>query len=91
MLAWGINATSWDDSVDIAFIKTDPDFNPPRDRHVMTTWHDNETIEDVIGFAIHNTNFDSHDFHDYLALMIGTNSETESELLRAIHNQLATA
>ncbi len=29
MLAWGINATSWDDSVDIAFINTDPDFNPP--------------------------------------------------------------
>lgn len=91
MLAWGRNATSWDDSVDLAIISTDPDFNPSEERHVMTTWHDNETIEDVIGFAIHNTNFDSHDFHDYLALMIGTNSENESELLRAIHNQLATA
>ena len=90
MLAWGINAISWDTSVDIAFINTDPDFNPPNDRHVMTTWHDHETIRDVVWFALMNTNFDSHEFHDYLALMIGTNSEIESELIAAIRSQLAS-
>jgi len=88
VLAWGHNATSWDDSVDMAFISTDADFNPPSDRHVMTTWHDNDTIADVIWFAIHNTNFNSHDFRDYLALMIGTNPDIESDVLQAIHDQL---
>ncbi|MCA9237973.1 MAG: hypothetical protein KDA44_21015 [Planctomycetales bacterium] len=88
MLAWGINATSWDDSVDIAFIETDPDFNPPDDRHVMTTWHDNETIHDVVWFALMNTNFDSHDFQHYLALMIGTDRNIESELITTIQKQL---
>ncbi len=57
----------------------------------MTTWHDNETIHDVIGFALMNTNFDFHKFHDYLALMIGTNPEIESELIAAIQNQLVRA
>lgn len=88
MLAWGINATSWEDSVDIAFINIDPVFNPPDDRHVMTTLHDNETIHDVVGFALMNTNFDFHEFHDFLALMIGTTPEIESELIAAIQNQL---
>lgn len=89
MLAWGANASSWDDSVDIAFMNTDHNFNPPDDRHVMTTWHDNETIHDVVWFALMNTNFDSHDFHDYLALMIGANPDIEAELLATIQSQLA--
>jgi len=90
MLAWGINATSWDSSVDIAFINTDPDFNPPDDRHVMTTWHDNETIDEVVWFALMNTNFDFHEFHDYLALMIGDNPKIESEVLAAIRSTIVT-
>jgi hypothetical protein len=90
MLAWGMNATSWDDSVDIAFLKTDPDFQPPDDRQVITTWHDKQTIHDVVWFALQNTNFDSHNFHEYLALMIGTNTEIESELLATIQNQFAS-
>ncbi len=89
MLAWGTDASSWDDSVDIAFISTDPNFDPPDDRHVMTTWHNDETIEDVVWFALMNTNFDAHDFHDYLALMIGANPDIEAEVLATIRSQLA--
>ncbi len=90
MLAWGINASSWDDSVDYAFLATNPDYNPPDDRHVITTWHDDETIEDVIWFALLNASFDSHDFHDYLALVIGTNAEIEAELLATIRRRLVS-
>ena len=89
MLAWGSNASSWDDSVDIAFINTDPNFNPPDDRHVMTTWHNDETLDDVVWFALMNTNFDSHEFHDYLALMIGANPDIETESPASIQSQLA--
>lgn len=90
VLAWGIDSSSWDDSVDMAFIATDPEFNPPNDRMVMTTWHDNETIDDVVWFALMNTNFDCHKFHDYLALMIGDSPEIESEVLSAIRSKLVT-
>ena len=89
MLAWGDNASSWDDSVDMAFIGTDPNFDPPHDRLVMTTWHDKETIHDVVWFALTNTDFDAHDFHDYLALLIGGNPEIEAELVATIKSQLA--
>lgn len=85
----GHNASSWDDSVDSAFIDTDTDFDPPDDRLLMTTWHDGEAISDVVSFALMNTNFDTHHFHDYLALMIGHN-EIEAELLATIQNQLGT-
>lgn len=89
MLAWGTNASSWDDSVDMAFINTDPNFDPPSDRLVMTTWHDIETIQEVVWFALKNTNFATHDFRDYLALMVGENPEIEAELVATIKSQLA--
>jgi hypothetical protein len=51
MMAWGKDCSSWDDSVDHANLE---DFNYgeiPDDRFVMTTWHDNEPIEDVFWFC----------------------------------------
>ncbi|CAD77598.1 MAG TPA: hypothetical protein DDX19_01970 [Rhodopirellula baltica] len=90
VLAWGVDSSSWDDSVDWAFIATDPEFNPPNDRMVMTTCHDNETIDDVICFALRSTNFGLHKSHDYLALMIGNSSEIESDVLSAIRSKLIT-
>ncbi len=89
MLAWGADASSWGDSLDMAFISTDPNFDPPDDRHVMTTWHNNETIQNVVWFALKNTNLDARVFHDYLALMIGANPDIEAELLATIKSQLA--
>lgn len=88
MLAWGINASTWDDSVDMAYLNTDPNFSPPDDRHVMTTWHDNESLDTVVWFALANTNFDSHHFCDFMVVMIGANPKTETKLLRAIQNQV---
>jgi hypothetical protein len=51
MMAWGQVCSSWDDSVDHANLE---DFNYgeiPDDRFVLTTWHDNEPIEDVFWFC----------------------------------------
>lgn len=90
MLACGHNATSWDDSVDWAYIESDPDFDPSGDRFVMTTWHDHETLEELILFALTCTNFESHHFHEYLALMIGPGADIESELRTAIRSQMVS-
>jgi hypothetical protein len=51
MMAWGPDCSSWDDSVDWANLA---DFNYGDildDRFVMTTWHENEPLEDVFWFA----------------------------------------
>ena len=50
MMAWGPNCTRWDDSVDYAQIAKYPDGAPDPD-FVMTTWHEDETLEEVFWFA----------------------------------------
>ncbi len=52
-LAWGHECSIWDDAVDWANIDA-VDFKPtPPERFVMTTWHEDETIEEVFWFARH--------------------------------------
>jgi hypothetical protein len=56
MLAWGRACSSWDDSVDYANLEAF-DYGPiPDERSVMTTWHEDESLSDVMNFAKHNMN-----------------------------------
>lgn len=59
MMAWGINSTSWDDSVDMANIERFNFEGVPEDESVMTTWHDSDPLNDVFWFckqdAVHPT------------------------------------
>ena len=51
MMAWGNDCSSWDDSVDYANMEQF-DLKPiPKDKDVMTTWHENETISQVFDFS----------------------------------------
>ena len=50
MLAWGLNCSTWDDSVDWANLEHF-DYEVPKDAHVMTTWHENDTLPEVFKFA----------------------------------------
>ena len=53
MLAWGHDCSGWDDAVDWSSISAF-DFKPiPPERFVMTTWHEDESIEEVFWFATH--------------------------------------
>jgi hypothetical protein len=51
MLAWGRECSSWDDSVDYANLETFNYDDIPDERHVMTTWHENETLSEVFDFV----------------------------------------
>jgi hypothetical protein len=51
MMAWGDQCTSWDDSVDIANIELFNYKEIPEDQFVMTTWHQDEPVEEVFWFA----------------------------------------
>ncbi len=72
----------------MAYLSTSPDFNPPDERFVMTTWHENETIPDVLSSALNSTDFDSHSFKKYLALVIGKNASVVDAIHSAIVSQL---
>ena len=61
------------DAVDIEVAKQhldDPDVDAQA-AHVMTTWHEDESADDVAFFFVFNTNFD-HDFERYLVLHVGS-------------------
>ena len=49
MMAHGDECSLWDDSVDIANLEAfDWNFDDiPEDKHVTTTWHENESLEEV--------------------------------------------
>ncbi|GER12316.1 MULTISPECIES: DUF7684 family protein [Variovorax] len=53
MMAWGLDCTLWDDSVDWANIGQFPFEDIPEDRFVVTTWHDSDPLDEVFYFCKH--------------------------------------
>ena len=53
MAAWGIACTTWDDSVDEANLIAYDWGEIPEDRAVMTSWHDDESLDEATFFAKH--------------------------------------
>jgi hypothetical protein len=83
-LCFGHRCTTWDDSIDYAFICSDADFNPPDSRFVMTTWHEDEPIDDVIFQFRWNTTFDDFTPSRFLTLFVGENIVLEKETLKLL-------
>ncbi len=50
MMVWGNECSSWDDSVDFASLEIYNYDEIPDESSVMTTWHDNESLEEVFWF-----------------------------------------
>jgi hypothetical protein len=69
--AGGLQGTLWDDAVDYAYMATDPQFNPPDETFVMTTWHDDKSLADVLWFSFHTAAFDDLWWNHLLVLWIG--------------------
>lgn len=51
MMAWGVNCSVWDDAVDHATRKFYDPGEIPDEGFVMTTWHTDETLEEVFWYA----------------------------------------
>jgi hypothetical protein len=83
----GFNCSSWDDSVDWAYLATDDDYDPPDETLVMTSWHEKESISEVIFFGLNGTNFDDHNFEKYLILFVGYKKDLKNEIEKAIQSQ----
>jgi len=50
MMAWGRECSAWDDSVDKANCERFDCGDIPDGQFVMTTWHDDDSLEDVSHF-----------------------------------------
>jgi len=84
IVAAGTECKRWHDIADEQFFAQFPT-EPERDANVvMTSWHAGESPEDVILFLVYGTNFEEHDFTEYLVLQFGDDDMVESRLNAAI-------
>lgn len=78
MMAWGLECSSWDDSVDWACIAKHDYEEMPKDQFVMTTWHENETLNEVFFYAKNCALHDIVQLDNLMVLNISTsNKENE--------------
>ncbi|AYO54872.1 DUF7684 family protein [Acinetobacter wuhouensis] len=51
-LAWGYDCSLWDDALDWSYLEScNYELPDDEDYQLMTSWHENETLEDVMEFA----------------------------------------
>lgn len=79
MMAWGQDCSLWDDSVDTANLIAFNWSEIPEDNFVMTTWHENETLEDVFWYAKFAAIHSTVELNNILVLDIGY-SHREAEI-----------
>ncbi len=86
-VCFGYECSLWDDALDWAFMVSDPDCNPPDDRFVMTSWHEDEPLEDVIFFFLQATACGDFTPQNFIVLMIGDGPA--EEIAAAVRSELA--
>jgi hypothetical protein len=89
MMAWGPDCSSWDDSVDWADLEA-RNFEDDDQTFVMTTWHDNESLESVFWYSQNCANFSYDDIELPQALIVHIGqTDREAEML-ALFERSAT-
>lgn len=84
MMAWGENCSAWDDSVDIANLEHFGFGDIPIDRDVMTTWHTEESLDEVFFFAKQHASHPTVDLQKTLLIHISAISK-EPEFVQAFN------
>lgn len=67
----GYECSTWDDSIDFALLEKFQYGKVPDEHFVMTSWHENESIDDILSFFILNTSFDYFNPEKYVIIQIG--------------------
>lgn len=78
-MAWGFDCSLWDDSVDYANLERFDYGEVPDEQFVMTTWHENQSLEEVLRFAKYDAikSYDDRQLDDLLILDIGGEDRAE--------------
>jgi len=71
MIAWGKDCGSWDDSVDMANLRQFEFGEIPNEHFIMTTWHEKETLREVMEFARLSAHHPNVELDRLLLLHIG--------------------
>jgi hypothetical protein len=84
MLTWGVDCTTWDDSVDYAHLeKYDYDYEQiPKDDFVITTWHPDQPLAEAFFFAKENAAHPDFELNRTIILDISKDDRSD-QMLRA--------
>lgn len=85
---WGEDCELLHDIVDEAYLATDPDFNPPDETMVMTTWYTAEPIEGPVNYLLYLSNFDNLAFKNFVVFALGADPAKEQSVRDAIRQEL---
>lgn len=80
--SWGVNCSSWDDSIDLAAIEIGEKCENDRELLVMTTWHQNESISEFFDFVKRLAVHPNLDLQDLVVVEISINSN-KNRLMQA--------
>lgn len=89
MCAWGLDAGSWDDSVDWASRRLNGADELSYDTWVMTTWHDRETLDEVFWYAGHCAQHPTIDLERVLVVHVAASSIEAAMLKRYADAQIS--
>jgi hypothetical protein len=82
MMAWGPNCSGWDDSVDLADLEA-RGFEDDDEKFVMTTWHENESLEQVFWYSQFCADFSFDDVELINTIILHVSAQDrQAELLR---------
>lgn len=78
-MAWGERCSSWDDSIDEANVEAFAGEDIPDDSFVVTTWHADESLDEVFWFSKHAALHPTVNLHHTVLLHISSHAQ-ESRL-----------
>lgn len=81
----GVDSSSWDDSIDLAVVEANLDGHRPESKTVMTTWHDSDTLEEVVDFFFGNMAFEDFTPSRRLAVQLGGTDQERRVLEGLLH------
>lgn len=81
------------DTIDEASIVSDPDYNPPDERFIMTTWHTGESASEVFWYLLHCTNRPEERgpapaVQRFLVLFVSPNENAKRDVITMMNKEL---
>lgn len=80
VVTFGHDCELWHDSID----ESCQDDTTPHGRFLMTTWHDNEPLDDVVDFFWWNTSYADFESERLAVILIGAENELEQALRKRL-------
>ncbi len=83
----GYDCEKWHDAIDSAYLKRN-DGKPSDTNFVMTTWHENENLEDIVFFFLNNTQFEEWSPQNFLVLVLGNHPMILANIRKEIEKNI---